>query len=504
MLWYALWIGAAAVCAVTPNLIGYEDVEAALPGFLFFALCYWQLSPLVTLTLGASLEMRKLAFFPVSTPTLFAVECLLRLWNGAEIILVLSGLFVGLITAGSPHGTALAVAYVLFVLFNVLCSAGVRNLVERIFRRRRLREIVLTLMVSVTLLPQALVFSETAREWARAAVRNQSSIPYWASPSGVAARIGGGAGGAFEYWLMAAMIAVAAVFGYLQFRASCGVDQGALAVDPAPRLRPSWALLTALPSRLLPDPLGALVEKEIKYLWRSPRFRLPYFMGFTFGVIAWAPILKRLEGNLGEWAQGGVVSLITLYALLLLGPVMFLNRFGFDRSSVRFYFWMPLRFEELLAAKNLATVLFAFSEMVLIAAVCRLIGFPVGLVELAEAAATTFAALLFLLAIGNHISIRYPTPSSPDRISRAGGGHGVRAATQFLLFPLSLAPVVAALGWGRVTGSPAAFAWAMSAAAAAGGLCYLFTFLRSAGRGQLERERLVGCLSEGSGPLTAE
>ena len=68
----------------------------------------------------------------------------------------------------------------------------------------------------------------------------------------------------------------------------------------------------------------------------SPRFRLPFFMGFTFGVIAWTPILYRMEGDIGDWMKGGAVSFVSLYAMLLLGPVLFLNRFGFDRAAARF------------------------------------------------------------------------------------------------------------------------------------------------------------------------
>ena len=109
------------------------------------------------------------------------------------------------------------------------------------------------------------------------------------------------------------------------------------------------------PSRVLLDPVGALVEKEIVYLWRSPRFRLPFFMGFTFGVIAWVPLMKQWESSLGRWMENSAVTLISLYALLLLGPVLFLNRFGFDRGAARFYFWLPLSMRRLLLAKNLAT-----------------------------------------------------------------------------------------------------------------------------------------------------
>ena len=100
-LWYGAWLAAAGLCVAVPQMVGTEQIEQALPGLLFIALAYWQLSPLITLSLGVSIDMRKLAFYPAQTPTLFAVECLLRLWTGVEIALVLAGLGAGLLLAGT-------------------------------------------------------------------------------------------------------------------------------------------------------------------------------------------------------------------------------------------------------------------------------------------------------------------------------------------------------------------------------------------------------------------
>ena len=101
------------------------------------------IGPLVTLSLGVSLEMGKLRTYPISMGSLFVVECLLRLGTGSEMVLLLAGLFGGLAYADSPYLAQLGGAFVLFVAFNVFFSAGMRNLVERVFRRRRLREVVL-------------------------------------------------------------------------------------------------------------------------------------------------------------------------------------------------------------------------------------------------------------------------------------------------------------------------------------------------------------------------
>jgi ABC-2 type transport system permease protein len=426
------------------------------------------------------------------------------------MILVLIGIFVGLAVVDSANIGRLAAGLGLFVAFNTLFSAGMRNLVERIFQRRMLRETVLVIMVTLTILPQMLVFSERFRTFAKEAVRNDVSMPVWAAPSGVCAAIALGTAGWFEFAVAFAYAAVAGVFGYFMFRSSCKLTSASTAGEQAPRMRASksresWfgRLIRAIGAPL-PDPLGALVEKEIKYLWRSPRFRLPFFMGFTFGVIAWTPILYRMEGELGDWMKGGAVSFISLYAMLLLGPVLFLNRFGFDRGAARFYFWMPVSFEELLTAKNLATAAFAFFETAAVALMCWIAGLPVTPWVILEALAVTTTALFYLQSVGNHMSVHFPIASNPDRVSRAGQGHGLRAAVQFLLFPMSLTPVFAAFVWRFLFESQSGFVWIMLAAAILGGLIYWATFLNAASHATKHREVFLGHLARGEGPLAAE
>ena len=507
VFWYGAWTLATIGAAAIPNLIGREDIENALGGILLFALAYWQLAPLMTLSLGVSLEMSKVSIYPVSSLTLFSAECLLRLGTGAEMVLLLSGLFAGLVTAGSPHGVALAAALVLFIAFNVFLSAGIRNLIERLFQRRRVREIALIALVGCAILPQVLIWSQTARGFAKGFFLSARGIPYWVHPSGVAGKAAGDSAAWTDWALLSGMVVVAAFFGYRQFlvgyrRVQVGGAEGE-SMSGRKKVRFTERLLRRL-TATLGDPLGALVEKELKYLWRSPRFRLPFFMGFTFGVIAWVPIMRKWHDSFGGWLEQSAITFIALYAFLLLGPVMFLNRFGFDRQSARFYFWLPLEFRELLIAKNLATVVFAAAELVMITTVCALIGLPSGPREILEAALVGSIAMLYLLSVGNHTSVRFPTASNPDRVSRAGMGHGLGAMIQFLLFPLSLTPIVAAFVVRRAGWAEEAFAGILALAAVGGAALYLYTLSRTALIGIRDRESLLAYLTEGGGPVSAE
>ena len=503
VLWYGLWMAAATGAFLIPNLIGREDVETALGGILLFAMGYWQLAPLMTLSLGVSLEMSKVMIYPVSIYSLFGVECLLRVVTGFEILLLLTGLFGGLAWAGSPYLAELALAFVLFVAFNVFLSAGVRNLVERLFQRRRLREIVLVVLVSCTILPQLLIWNKGARTAFRSVLRSTRGIPDWMHPSGLAARVSIGEGVVWDWILLAAMVGAAAIFGFVQFVAGCRRGVGAASSAP-PKSKSVGGRLLLVLSRWVADPIAALVEKEIRYLWRSPRFRLPFFMGFTFGVAAWVPIMRHWQDTVGAWMEHSAVTLISLYAFLLLGPVMFLNRFGFDRQSTQFYFWLPLGFRDLLIAKNLATLFFAGLELALVALACRLIGLAIGFQQILEAALIGMIAMLYLLSVGNHMSVRFPVASNPDRVSRAGMGNGLRAAIQFTLFPLSLAPIAAAIASRYYWGGDEGFAGALAIAALAGAGLYLFTLTRSAAYGERFREPFLSHLTEGGGSLAGE
>ena len=160
--------------------------------------------------------------------------------------------------------------------------------------------------------------------------------------------------------------------------------------------------------------------------------------------------------------------------------------------------------EQLLASKNLATAFYCYAETTAVLVICRVIGLPVGWPQALETLAAASIALLYLLSVGNHMSVRYPIASNPDRVSRSGASHGVRAAAQFFLFPLSLGPLLAAFFARYVTGQPQSF-WTLAAGAAIGGVViYSLTFRYAAAYGLREREAMLGALSAGQGPLAAE
>ena len=86
--------------------------------------------------------------------------------------------------------------------------------------------------------------------------------------------------------------AVAYAFGRWQFERMLRFDRDEAAAPKTKHLaRRGWLdRLSSWPSALFRDPLAAIVEKEIRFLPRTPRFRLAFIMGFSFGLLIWLPM----------------------------------------------------------------------------------------------------------------------------------------------------------------------------------------------------------------------
>jgi hypothetical protein len=315
LLWYGVWLLAALWALYLPTWLPRETVEGFLPGVYLLVMGYWQVAPILTMSLGVSLDLRKVGIYPISIRTLFAVECLLRVGTGAEMLMVLGGLYAGLILHGSPHWLEMTVATIAFAVLNVFLSAGVRNFMERLFRRRHWREAFLFLFVGLTVVPSILMQSQTARETGSWLAERGQGLPDWVLPSNAAGRIALGTATASDLFVFPMMIALAAVFGYDQFRRTVRQGVTGLSSGAKPAARGSimgrlggWL---ARPVQWLPHPPAALIEREFRYLWRSPRFRLPFIMVDACAAAdsasrAW--IAVRIAGSSSSLATGPLSS----------------------------------------------------------------------------------------------------------------------------------------------------------------------------------------------------
>jgi ABC-2 type transport system permease protein len=247
----------------------------------------------------------------------------------------------------------------------------------------------------------------------------------------------------------------------------------------------------------LSDPLAVLVEKEIRLLSRSARFRLLFLMGFSFGLLIWIPMAMRQDPE--SFYRTNYLTMISAYALMLLGELCVWNNLGLDRSAVQGYFSMPVTMATVLRSKNIAALFFIVLELVFVCAFCAMIRMPVTIGSVAEAFCVTIVFAVFLLSFGNLLSVRYPRAVDPAQSWRTGS---VGRAQGYLLalYPAAAAPIALAFGARFAFDSHAAFYAVLLLDFTIGLVVYGIALESSANTAKANRERIVLELSKSESP----
>lgn len=502
--WYGLVAFLAWLAAVSlPALRSREQLAAVTSTILLGMMAFWQLMPVMMAASGLSLDLKRLLVYPIPERKLFLVEALLRVSTGTEVLIVLAGVFWGLarspLTPGWTSGFLL-----LFVAMNLMLSVGIRDLLTRLLARRGVRELVVLAIVLLAALPQLVIVAVPPDSLRGLYLAYASWLPRLPLPWTAMAMLSTGTFSSMAAFTAAGWLALSAWFGYAQFRRGLRWDEAEVKSKEREKRRAAFSglleRLYSLPGRLLPDPLGALVSKELRTLGRSTRFRLVFFMGFTFGIIIWLPLAFR-----GHWgAQRSSENLllwVSLYAALLLGEVLFWNMLGFDRGAVQAYFVMPVGLRTVIAAKNVTAVLVLLAEvsMVTLALSLLRIRFPVS--RIPEAFACVLLLALFLLAVGNIASVKSPRgmdPASSWRQSSAGKVQGL----VLLLYPVLLAPIGLAHLARYAFERDLAFYLVLLSGYVVGAIAYWVALDSAVEIAEKEKERIVAALSATQGPIS--
>jgi ABC-2 type transport system permease protein len=508
VLWYGFWTFLAAVAeelTAAPEL--RTQIQTWLPVGMMAVCAYWQLAPLASANMGTSLDLRKLLVYPVPRRSLFLIEILLRITTCAELLLLLAGAAIGLLRNPAFGGWRLLarvpLAMLLFAAFNLMLAAGLRNLIERLLHRKGIRELIALLLMLAGVLPRLLMVTGVRGQ------RLEHMFPAAANlswPWGAAAHcmlaisVGARQAGAA---VLGAWTMVAYVFGRWQFTRSLRYDfQEAQATVARVKDRPFAERLYRLPSLVLPDPLSAMVEKELRSLVRTPRFRLVFVMGFSFGLVVWLPMMLR--GRVTHSAvSGNFLTVVSLYALFLLAQVTYGNAFGFDSSAAQLYFSAPVAISRALAAKNIAAAIFIFLEIAAVSAACTLLRLGIAPAQIGEAFLVTAIAALYLLGIGNLSSVNYPHPMRAQRVSGGGAGGRTQGAL-FLLYPIALLPVFLAYLARYAFDNQLVFYAILALAAALGVAIYWMAMESAVTTARNRRETILAELSRGEGPMATE
>jgi len=505
LIWYGFWAFLAQAAQVfVATAENSPALPSALPAGLMFVFLYWQLAPLVSASLGASLDLKKLLVYPIPHGKLFVVEVLLRLTTCGEMVLFLAGVMVGLFRnpmfGGIHAAPRVLLPFAVFITFNLLLAAGTRSLLEQLLTHKRLREIAMLVVVLAAAVPQVLITTGSTpaplKQW-----MNGAPWSFWPWSAVASAALGG------EFVMSLAILAIwtgaAWRFGRWQFERGLQFDAQASGGTHVGRPERSRAWLEAFyrsPSLLLPDPLAVIVEKELRTLSRTARFRMVFIMGFTFGLLVWLPLLLGRNPKSRNVVSEHYLTLVSVYALTLLGQVSYLNSFGFDRSAAQVYFCLPGSIGRALAGKNLAAGLFILVELLMVSAVCVAFRLPVTAAKIVEAFVVTCIVGLYLVGLGNLSSVHFPRAMNPERVSQGGAGSRMQALI-FMFFPVALLPVFLAY-WARYVFHSALIFFALLSVAAAVGAIFYWIAMDSAVSAALRRRELILTeLARGEGPV---
>jgi len=497
-VWYGAFVFLAGLAFVILSRESeIEFIRTILPSALLLCFLYWQLIPVLMASMGSSLEIKKLLVYPIPTGELFTLEVLLRISTGIEMLLVLTGAAIGLLwNPGIPLWAPFSLLF--FVALNLLCSAGVRDLLVRLLARRRVREMAVFLLVLAAALPQVLLMTGGERRIKRFFASEPSAFLPWTAT----ARIASGEASWLSAGVLLAWTAIAYVFGRWQFERNLTFDAGAAASQGAPSGRKASRLewFFRLPNAVLPDPLAILIEKELRFLTRAPRFRLVFLMGFSFGLLIWAPMAFGSMGSHHSLLTDNYLAFVSVYALLLLSDALFWNCFGFDRSAAQVYFLVPLKMSTVLFGKNLTAVFLVFLEISAIAVVCALLRLPITALQILEAAVVTFVVTLFLLSIGNLSSVYNPRSVNPVKSFRTAAS-GRTQAVLMLTFPVALTPIALAYLARYAFDTEWAFFGVLLIGAMIGGIVYAYSMDSAVKTAERRKEEIIAALSVGAGPI---
>lgn len=498
LLWYGFWNFAAfLIAAIVSDPENTEMLQNTLPLGLLAVFGYWQLVPLMLVSTGLSLDLSRLLVYPVPRGRLFGIEVMLRITTAFEMVIVTAGLAIGLmLNPAIPWWAPLVLLP--FTALNLFTAAGVRDLLTRLMARRGFRELAVFVLVLIAALPQVLLLAGDENPLSETAKSGFG----WFWPWSVAGRLASGFADALAWLLLFAWTVLAYWFGIRQFERSLRFDVAAARASA--RLSAKGAGLAErlfrLPSVLFGDPLGALVEKELRVLSRSPRFRLLFLMGFSFGLLIWLPI--ALRGDEGSIMRSNYLSVVSVYALMLLGEVCFWNSFGMDRAAAQTYFVTPVPMRTVLAAKNISASFFIMLELLAVTVVCFALRMPLTIRSVTEAFAVTAVLALFMLSMGNLLSVRYPRAIDPAQSWKSGSVGRVQAFL-LVLYPVAAAPVLLAYGARYAFDTDMAFYIVIAVDVAVGAVLYSVSMDSAAGSADSRREDMIHSLSGSEGPVGA-
>jgi ABC-2 type transport system permease protein len=414
----AFGMGIAAYFAISagkPEMIAFP---------LWFVFIFWQVFPVMATAFTNNPDSSDLLRFPLSYSSYFLVRMAYGACDPATALgsLWSFGILMGVGFAKPQLLPWAALVLLAFAAFNLLLMQMVFAWVERWLAQRRTREIMgilfVLLMLSFQLIgPLIRHFErrsgpgthESLQRYIDILAPVQGMLPPGLAADAIAQAVVSQFMAGFSSLVL--LCAFVLVIGYClhvrlraQYRGENLSEVAAASVAPRDRsLRLGWDL----PG--FSAPVAAVFEKEIRYLLRSGPMLvtliMPLFVLFVFRFGAMNSV--RHSGVFLSRAPDMAFPAAVGYTLLMLTNLAY-NNFGGDAGGIQFFYASPVRFREIVLAKNLTHAGILMIEVAFAwIAVGFLYGRPALDVSIAALAGLVFAAPINFSA-GNLLSIYAP------------------------------------------------------------------------------------------------
>lgn len=460
-----VFISGLAIAFFAGTVSFLQDHHEARLGWLFWGIfAWWQVLPIFVAGFSPSFAFRSLLRFPMKFSAFYLLGIAYGLADSAAVasMVWLLAMLAATLVANASLAPAMALAAVLFIAVNVTLERLVGSWVEKVLSKRRSREVFFALfilmMVSVQFIGPAIEkFGKSALPVTMEIARYAQVLPGSLAAKLVAETATGSLSGAA---LGAAGLAgYALLFGGLlwsRFKTQYRGEELSETMAPTPAAKRTLASEREMSDQdlgLLPPTIAAVVAKEFRYLFRN---------GFVSMALLFPPMMVLLfstqfggahptalkHGVNPDFFFPGMMAYLTL---MLMAPSY--NNFAYEGRGMQTYFMLPVKFRDILMAKNFVTIAVMTGEI----SVCvTLLKWRVGLPPLPMFLAT-IGALVFAVAgqltIANWSSLTFPKKMEFGKMqgNRQSGMAVLVAFGAQLLFGVTCGVVLLA---GRIVSNP--------------------------------------------------
>ena len=504
LLWYGSTAFGAAMLAYVLTITSPRQLAGSAGFLLFVMTCIWQGFPILLGSSGAYIDIRRLLIYPIPFSRLFTLEVVLRISTAIEMGIFLLGAMLGL-TINRDLRLWSPLALALFGLFNLLLSTGIKQLLNRLAERKYLRELSFLAVILALLLPQSLILLHDNPTLMDIAVKVAplNRVMPWAA----AGKLAGGEQDWRAWVVLAFWIGLSYAFARRQFERMLRLDDSGEQKAARASHRVSGAsgwleMFYRLPGRLFSDPVGAIVEKELRFLSRAPRFRLLFLLACALGQLLWLPqMLRSRTAESSSWLSNNYLTFTCLYAMLVLAENLFLNTFGFDRAAAQNWFVLPISFHQVLRAKNIVACFFLSGCFCFMVLVGSFLPIPHSALKLAEAAGVCTVYIILMLGLGNIGSVYQPKPVDPQQSWRSNSPGKVQAL-MMLVYPVMYIPILLAFAARWASGEDWLFFLVLAVDLVLACAFYHVATDSAVEMAARRREEIISTLSAQSGPIS--